>query len=61
MILHSKADIYEEEFLYDLENDPYEKRNLVNDSEYSETRNQLSRMLKRKMSEAGENIPTIIH
>lgn len=59
-ILHSKADIYEEEFLYDLENDPYEKRNLVNDSEYSENRNELSRILKRKMSEAGENIPTII-
>jgi len=59
-ILYSRADKYDEEFLYDLENDPHEKRNLVKDAQYFEVRNELSRILKRKMAEAGENIPTII-
>lgn len=59
-ILYSRAEKYKDEFLYNLENDPYEKRNLVKDAMYSEIRDELSRALKRKMSEAGENIPTII-
>ncbi|MFX1407842.1 MAG: sulfatase-like hydrolase/transferase, partial [Promethearchaeota archaeon] len=53
-ILYSQADTYEEEYLYDLENDPYEKNNLVKDPNYSKIRAELSNILKRKMVEAGE-------
>ena len=59
-ILFSRSDTYQEEFLYDLENDPYEKRNLVNDPIYSEVKGELTRILQKKMVEAGENIPSII-
>jgi uncharacterized sulfatase len=59
-MLYSKSEIYEEEYLYNLENDPYEKNNLVKDPMYSEVRDELSSILKRKMTEAGEKVPTII-
>ncbi|MHA1985280.1 MAG: sulfatase-like hydrolase/transferase [Promethearchaeota archaeon] len=58
--LYSKSDVYNEEFLYNLENDIFEKHNLVGDPEFSEIRKDLSKILKRKMKEAGEEIPKIL-
>ena len=49
-----------EDFLYDLENDPYEKNNLVGDPEYAHMRAELAEILKRRMVEAGKEIPKII-
>ncbi|MFX1337437.1 MAG: sulfatase-like hydrolase/transferase, partial [Promethearchaeota archaeon] len=58
--LYAKSDIYMEDFLYDLENDPYERENLVGDPEYAQVRADLVEILKRRMAEAGEKIPQII-
>ena len=57
--LYSKSDIYNEEFLYDLENDIYEKHNLVGDPTFEDVRKGLAGILKKKMKEAGEEIPKI--
>ena len=57
--LYSKSDIYNEEFLYDLENDMYEKHNLVEDPKLEDVRKGLAEILKRKMKEAGEDVPKI--
>ncbi len=59
-ILYSKSELYEEEFLYDLENDLYEKHNLVGDPVFEDIRKVLAGILKRKMKEAGEEIPNIL-
>lgn len=59
-ILYAKSDLYMEDLLYDLENDPFEKNNLINDPNYAKIRYELAEKLKNKMIEAGENIPTII-
>ena len=58
--LYSKSELYEEEFLYDLENDIYEKHNLVGDPAFKDIRKGLAEILKRKMTEAGEEIPEIL-
>jgi len=58
-MLYSKSDLYEEEFLYDLENDPHERNNLISNVEYSEIKNNLSKLLLQKMVEAGENAAEI--
>jgi uncharacterized sulfatase len=58
--LYSKSNCYEEEYLYDLEHDMYEKNNLVEEAEFEGIRNELAEILKRKMKEAGEEIPDII-
>ncbi|NVM02740.1 MAG: sulfatase-like hydrolase/transferase [Candidatus Helarchaeota archaeon] len=55
----SGAKEYEEELLYDLENDIYEKNNLIKDPNYSEIRIKLAKILKKKMVEAGEEVPII--
>ena len=47
-------------FLYDLENDLYERSNLVSDPAYEQVRTKLAVVLKRKIAEAGEDIPKII-
>jgi len=57
--LYSKSDNYKEKFLYDLENDKYEKNNLVGDPSFKDIRKGLAEILKRKMGEAGEDIPNI--
>lgn len=54
------SDTYFEEYLYNLEKDPYEKNNLINCIEYKFVKNELKEILKRRMVEAGENIPEII-
>lgn len=51
---------YEEEFLYDLEHDHYELRNLVRDEQYAEVRNELRQKLSELMVEAGEAPPKIV-
>lgn len=49
-----------EDKLYDLENDLYERRNLVDDSTLADVRAQLAKIIKRRMSAAGENEPAIV-
>lgn len=51
--------VYTEDFLYDLENDPHERNNLIADENYKEVRSNLSKILKIKMQEAGEKVPQI--
>ncbi|HBC88511.1 MAG TPA: arylsulfatase [Lentisphaeria bacterium] len=46
---------YEEQFLYDLENDPYELKNLVKDPVYADTRKELSAKLLKYIKDV-ENI-----
>ena len=58
--LYSRNDTYQGEFLYDLENDPYEKQNLINIPEYNEIKKELSARIVQKLKEAGEPTPIII-
>lgn len=58
-MLHSSP-IYFEDFLYDLENDPIEKNNLVKDPEYKQVRKELKQMLIKQMTEVGEKKPIIL-
>ncbi len=60
-ILYSKSDVYKDDFLYDLENDPFEKHNLIEDLEYVAIKKELSQLLIQKMVEAGESSPSIIY
>lgn len=54
------ADTYYEDFLYDLEHDPYEKENLVAASGYEAIRAELKALLIEKMKQANEPIPKIL-
>ena len=54
------SDVYIEEYLYDLENDPHEKYNLVADPLYVDVRAELAQMLKKRMLQAGEREPRIL-
>ncbi|MBN1874099.1 MAG: sulfatase-like hydrolase/transferase [Anaerolineae bacterium] len=54
------SDHYVEAFLYDLEHDPHERNNLVADPVYKAARAELAEILKRRMAEAGEAVPTIV-
>ena len=54
-----RADEYFESYLYDLESDPHERVNLVNDPGYAGVRSQLAELLLQKMEEAGEARPKI--
>lgn len=56
----SGSKVYLEEFLYDLESDPYEKVNLIGNQDYMDICNELAEALKIKMAEAGEEIPVIL-
>lgn len=53
------ADVYYEEFLYDLEQDPCEKHNLVTSKAYREVRKELAEKLVNCMVRAGEKEPEI--
>jgi uncharacterized sulfatase len=57
--LHADAKAYREEFLYDLENDPHELRNLACRAGYDEVRAGLRARLIERMVEAGEQAPVI--
>ena len=54
------SDVYVEEFLYDLQVDPHERRNLVSDPALGDIREQLKRRLIRRMVQAGESEPRIL-
>ena len=58
--LHAGAKLYREDFLYDLENDPHELRNLAGSAEHREVRAELRRRLVERMAEAGEKRPVIL-
>ncbi|MFP4380811.1 MAG: sulfatase-like hydrolase/transferase [Candidatus Sumerlaeia bacterium] len=53
------SDVYVEDFLYDLEADPHERKNLVADPEYCDIRRNLQERLKACMTQAGETAPEI--
>lgn len=52
--------LYQEQYLYDLEEDPYEQRNLVLDPALDEVRAQLRVRLVARMVQAGEPAPEIL-
>lgn len=54
------SDYYEEDFLYDLKNDPFELDNLVRDERYAEIRKELANQLIEEMVKAGESAPVIV-
>ena len=54
------ADTYYEEFLYDLEADPWEQQNLADNPLYGDIRAQLADKLKDSMEKAGEQRPVIL-
>lgn len=58
--LHAFADKYKGEYLYDLENDIYEKHNLINDPSYSNIITDLTEILINYMVEVGEKVPQIL-
>lgn len=49
------ADEYTDDFLYDLENDPYEKNNLIDNPEYDSIRLEMRTILLEHMKKAGES------
>jgi len=53
------AEVYYEDCLYDLENDPHERGNLAEDPAFAEIRGELAALLLRKMEQAGEPRPEI--
>lgn len=54
------SEIYEEDFLYDLEDDLYERNNLTTDPNYVEICKRLAETLKLRMVQAGEKEPIIL-
>ena len=57
--VHS-AKVFFEDYLYDLENDPDEKENLVKNPKYKQQRKVLRKMLIEQMVKAGEKAPVIL-
>ena len=57
--IDSHSSSYTEDFLYDLENDPYELNNLARHPDYDSIRSELAEILKKRIREAGEEIPRI--
>lgn len=53
-MLYASSDLYIEDFLYDLENDPHERNNLVNNPEYRNVRDDLRGRLIKQMVKANE-------
>ncbi|MHA1341325.1 MAG: hypothetical protein ACTSRZ_15185 [Promethearchaeota archaeon] len=58
-ILKPNSKFYYEDFLYDLENDPYELTNLVKDKKYKDVRKSLSKVLINYIEEIEGYIPLI--
>jgi arylsulfatase A-like enzyme len=54
------SDRYEEQYLYDLECDPYELVNLIDSGLHSGFIRELRETLLRRMEEAGESRPEIV-
>ncbi len=59
MLGHSSR-IYYDDFLYDLENDPNEKYNLVNNKHYRSTIIKMRELLSREMEQIGEKKPVFL-
>ncbi len=57
---YADADLYADDFLYDLANDPFQLHNLVGDPTYGSIRDELANLLLRKMHEAGESPAKIV-
>ena len=55
----AESDSYVEEYLYDLQVDPYELTNLVDVESHEEVRTLMRERLIRRMVEAGEDAPEI--
>jgi arylsulfatase A-like enzyme len=53
------SDRYVEEFLYDLQADPYELNNLAGHNSFADVASDLRTRLIRRMTEAGEAAPVI--
>ena len=53
------SDVYTEQYLYDLQADPYELRNLIGVKSHENVAEVMRERLIRRMVEAGEDIPTI--
>ncbi len=53
------AEVYEDDFLYDLQADPHEQNNLIGTSGYDEVLDNLRGRLKIRMVQAGESEPQI--
>ena len=56
---HPASSVYLEQYLYDLQNDPYEQKNVVGQPEYSEITSELREALLRRIIAAGESEPEI--
>lgn len=54
------ADRYYEDFLYDLQNDPHERNNLIENPAYAQTKKELKEILLEHMKKAGEPVLEII-
>jgi len=54
------SDVYEEEYLYDLQVDPYELTNLIGLKSHLEVARVMRERLLRRMQEAGETEPSIV-
>lgn len=54
------ADVYTEDFLYDLQADPHERCNLVGEPALAPVREELSERLRQRMVRAGEQAPQIL-
>ena len=55
------SDTYVEQYLYDLQADPYELNNLVGHQSHAGVAEVMSQRLVRRMREAGEDEPKIEH
>lgn len=57
---YAASDVYEDDFLYDLKNDPNELCNLAGDPAYQSVRDGLRRLLIGEMERAGESAPVLL-
>lgn len=55
------SDIYADDFLYDLEKDPYELQNLIYDKAYNDIKKEMAEKLIYHMKLAKEKVPVIKH
>lgn len=57
---HHSSKVYFEDYLYDLQNDPIEKHNLIKNPKYTKIRQELKYLLLDQMKNAGEEPPVIL-
>ncbi|MPQ42740.1 sulfatase-like hydrolase/transferase [Clostridium tarantellae] len=58
--IHSGSDVYTERYLFDLEKDPLEQNNLINDCKYKKVKEELKERIKWWMKKANEGEVKII-